>query len=120
MDANSTLPFQEPDCVRHAVLGRNAQAQVDMVGHRMTFHQLDSTLTTQFAQDRANLSPQPSIEDFSAVLGYDHYMVLALPPHMGQALPVVHRLLLPAPRGLPGRGSLCHVLKNAPRIARSS
>ena len=79
MDANSTLPFQEPDCVRHAVCGRNAQAQVDMIGHRMTFHQLDSTLTTQLAQDRPNLSPQPSLEDYSAVCRYDHYMVLALP-----------------------------------------
>ena len=108
MDANRTLPLQKPDRVRHAVLGRNAQAQVDMIGHRMTFHQLDSTLTTQLAQDRADLPPQPSVEDFSAVLGYDHYIILAFPPHMGQALPVVHRLLFPAHRGLPGRGSLCH------------
>jgi len=44
MDSNSTLPLQKPDCVRHAVLRRNAQAQVDMIGHRVTFHQLDPSL----------------------------------------------------------------------------
>jgi hypothetical protein len=32
---------------------------------------------------------------------YDHDVVLAFPPHMGQALPFVHRLPLPVPRGLP-------------------
>jgi hypothetical protein len=32
---------------------------------------------------------------------YDHLLVLALPPDMRQALPFVHRLLLPALRGLP-------------------
>jgi hypothetical protein len=44
----------------------------------------------------------------AAALGYNRHTVLALLPHMGRALPVVHRLLLPAPRGLPGRRSLCH------------
>jgi hypothetical protein len=54
---------------------------------------------------------QPSVEDFSAVLRYDHRVVLALPPHMGQSLPLVHKLFLPAPSGLPGRRSLCHFLE---------
>ncbi len=47
------------------------------------------------------VSPEvrPAVEDIPSVPGYDHYVVLALPPHMGQALPVVHRLLLP-PHGI--------------------
>jgi hypothetical protein len=57
MDPNSTLAFQKPDRVRHAVLGRNARAQMDMVGHRVTFHQLDPSLTTQLAHDWADLPP---------------------------------------------------------------
>jgi hypothetical protein len=53
MDSNRTLPVQEPNRVRHAVLGRKAQEQVRMVGHRVTFHQPDPSLTTQLAQNRA-------------------------------------------------------------------
>jgi hypothetical protein len=89
----------------HAVLGWDAQAQVDVVGHRMPFEQFDSSLGAQLPKDWADLMPQPSVEDFPAVLRYDHYVVLALPPHMGQALPFVPKLLLPAPRGLPGKRS---------------
>ena len=32
-----------------------------------------------------SLEVHPSLEDFPAILRYDHYVVLALPPHMGQA-----------------------------------
>jgi SAM-dependent methyltransferase len=65
-------------------------------------------LSAQVPKDWADLMPQPSVEDFPAVLRYDHHVVLALPPHMGLVLPFVHKLLLHAPRGLPGRRSLCH------------
>jgi hypothetical protein len=61
---------------------RKAQAQVHMVGHRVDFHQLDPSLTTHLAQDRANLPPQSSAQDFQAVPRYDHHMVLALSLHM--------------------------------------
>src|SRR5579863_8423552 len=113
VDPNSALTLQKPDRVRHAVLRRNAQAQVDMVGPRVPFQQLDSSLTAQIPKDRPDLMPQSSVEDFPPVLRYNHNVVLALPPHMGQALPFVHRLLLPAPRGLPGRRSLRFCLDNA-------
>jgi hypothetical protein len=68
MDPNGTLAFQESDCMSHAVLGRDAQAQVDMVRHRMPFQQLDSSLSAQIPKDWADLMPQPSVEDFPAVL----------------------------------------------------
>src|SRR6185312_14070659 len=37
---------------------------------------------------------KPSVEDLPAILRYDHDVVLAVPPHMGQVLPLVHRLVL--------------------------
>src|SRR3954463_15454710 len=94
VDPNRALALQKPDRMGHAVLGRDAQAQVDMVGHRVPFHQLDTSLTAQLPQDHADLPPQASVEDFPAVFGYDHHVVLAVPPHMGQVLPLVHRLSL--------------------------
>jgi hypothetical protein len=120
MDPNRALPLQEANRVRHAGLGRDAPAPMDGVGHLVPFHQFDPPLTAQVPQDRADRSPQPSVDDFSAVLGHDHDVGLALPPHMGPALPWVQRLLVPAPRGLPGRRSLGRFVENARRIARSS
>src|SRR5512142_3074916 len=70
------------------------QAQVDVVGHRMPFHQVDASLTAQLPQDHADLPPQPPVEDLPAVFRYDHDVVLAVPPHMGQVTPLVHRLAL--------------------------
>jgi hypothetical protein len=87
MDPNRAFPFQKPSGICHAVLGRDAQAQVHMVGHRVLFHQLHSTLTAQFASDYSNLPSQPSAEDFLPVLRYNCQVVLAIRPHMGQALP---------------------------------
>src|SRR5512133_2366558 len=89
---HGTLALQEADRMGHAVLGRDAQAQVDVVGHRMPLHQLDPSLTAQLPQDHADLAPQPSVEDATPILRYDHDVVLAVPPHMGQVLPLVHRL----------------------------
>jgi hypothetical protein len=120
MDPHGALPFQEAEDKRHALLRWNAQAHVNVVGHRMPFQHLNATLTTQIPQDGSDLPPQPSVEDFPAVFRYDHDVVLTVPTHMGQALPLVHRLLLPAPRGLPGRKSLCLFPAIARRIARSS
>ncbi len=86
----------------HAVLGRDAQAQVDVLGHRVPFPQVDASLTAQLPQDHADLTPPPSVEDLPAVLRYDHDVVLAVPPHMGQILPLVHRLALQPEGAFPG------------------
>src|SRR5512142_2524610 len=96
MDTDGALALQGADRVRHAVLGRDAQAQVDVVGQRMPLHQLDPSLTAQLPQDHPDRTPKPPVEDLPAVFRYDHDVVLAVPPHMGQVLPLVHRLpLLP-------------------------
>src|SRR3954451_16507349 len=102
MDTDGALALQEADRVRHAVLGRDAQAQVDVVRHRMPLHQLDPSLTAQLSQDHPDLTPKPSVEDLPAVLRYDHDVVLAVPPHMGQVLPLVHRLALQPVGAFPG------------------
>lgn len=37
------------------------------------------------------------------MLRYNHNLVFALPPHMGQASPSTHGLFLPAPTGFSGK-----------------
>ncbi len=96
VDAHGTLALEEADSVDHAVLGRDAQAQGEVIGHGTPLHQLDAPLPAQVPQDGTALPP-PSVEDFAAMLGYDHDVLLAVPAHRGQALPFVHGLLLAAP-----------------------
>src|SRR5512135_3110744 len=102
VDPHDTLALQEADRMGHAGLGRDAQAQVDVVGHRMPFHQVDPSLTAQLPQDHADLPPQPPVEDLPAIFRYDHDVVIAVPPHMGKVTPLVHRLALQPVGGLPG------------------
>jgi hypothetical protein len=54
----------------HKASGRNAQ--VDVVGHRMPFHQLNSSRSASIPQDRADLPAQPSGEYFPAVFLSNH------------------------------------------------
>ncbi len=117
VDANCTLAFQKPNRVSHAVLGRDAQAHVDMVGQTMPFQQLDSSLATKLSKNRPNLPLQTSVKHATPKLWYDHHVVLTFPPHVGKALPVVHRSFLPAPTGLPGRTTYAGWQAHAPRIA---
>src|SRR5512135_1824252 len=85
MDTDGALALQEADRVRHAVLGRDAQAQVDVVGQRMPLHQLDPSLTAQLPQDHPDLTPKPPVEDLPAVFRYDHDVVLAAAHGTGSA-----------------------------------
>jgi hypothetical protein len=117
VDSHGTLPFQEAYRVRHTVFGRNAEAHVDVIRHAVPVQQLHPSLTTQLPQNHANLFPQIPIEHFSPKPWYDYHMVLSLPPHVGQALPFVHRPLLPAPTGLPGRRAYAEWKPIARRIA---
>jgi hypothetical protein len=41
---------------------------VDVVGHRRPFPQTDPPLPTKLPQDASDRTPQPSVEDFPAVL----------------------------------------------------
>src|SRR5262249_209724 len=94
VDPNRTLALQATDRNGHAGLGRDATAPVDVVGHRRPFQQTDPSLPTQLPQDASDRTPQPSGEDFATVLGYDHHVVLAVPPDRGQVRPLMQRLSL--------------------------
>lgn len=50
MDLNGSLALQEPDGIHPVLLGRNAQTQVDVVGHRMTFQQFNVPLTARLSK----------------------------------------------------------------------
>src|SRR5499433_1978673 len=117
MNPHGTFPFQTPQRVGDAVLGRDTQTQMDMIGHAVSFHQLYAALAAQVSQDPTNLPPQFPVEDTLAVLWDDDDVILAFPPDMGQTLPVVHRVLLPVPAGLPGRRTYVSVVLLARRIA---
>lgn len=101
MNADRPLPFPRADRLGHTLPGPDAQAEADAVGHRMPFHQVDPALSTQVPKDPVGLPTQPSVGDIPTGLGWDHCAAVAIPPDMGQDLPFVHGLLLPAPRGLP-------------------
>ncbi len=90
VDADRTLPFQETDRVRDAVLRRDAQTQVDVVRLVISLDQLYSSLLTQLSQDSPHAPAQPSIQHLPPILRDDHNVVLAFPSHMRQAFPFVH------------------------------
>ncbi len=51
-----TLPLNESDRIRHTELRRYAQANMNMVAHRMPFERLYAFLTTQVSYDAAYFS----------------------------------------------------------------
>jgi len=105
MDSDRTLPLQKPDHHRNAAGRRCAQTKVDMVYHRLPLDQFHPLLPAQILQDRSDPAPCPPIENLVTVLRYENYMILAIPSHVGHALPILHSLSF-APRDLPKRESL--------------
>ncbi len=51
MDPDGGFPLQKAHGVGNAELGRDAQAQMHVVGHGMALHQLNPFLVAQLAQD---------------------------------------------------------------------
>src|SRR5690606_24292260 len=72
MDTNRALSLQVSQRHRHAVLWGNTQHHVDMVRHRVAFHQFNLLLPAQLPQDFSYLLSPLAVEDFSTVLWYDH------------------------------------------------
>src|SRR6516162_7105273 len=101
MHSHCAFPFQKSDRVGNAVLRRDSQAQVDMIGHPMPLQQLDSFLLAQVPQDPTDACTQLAVQDLSPVLRDEHHMVLAVPPNMCQTLKVVHTLFLQPNRAFP-------------------
>ena len=69
-------------------------------------------LSAQFPENLADLPARPSEELLLAILWQDHYVILALPLHVGLALPIfIHDGPPFALRGLPQGGP--SIAKNA-------
>jgi hypothetical protein len=55
MDAYRAFTFQKTDQLGNAVLRRNTQAQVDVVGHRMPIKQIHALLLAQIPHYLTNV-----------------------------------------------------------------
>jgi hypothetical protein len=88
VDSHRRLPFQPPYRVRHAEFRWDAQTHVDMVGHRVPFHQLHSKLPTEIFQYSSDLFSQHSVYCLLTILRYDDDVVSAIPSYMELALPL--------------------------------
>jgi len=95
VDLDGRLPFQKADRVGHAELRRDTQTQVDVVRHRMSLHNLHTLLLTQISKDPSDLLPQIPVDCAPPILPDKHNVILAVPFHVGLALPISHDDLLP-------------------------
>jgi hypothetical protein len=83
------------ECGRsHAVLRRNAQAQVDVARHRVALHDLDPLLPTQLPRDPSDLFRKRPLDHPATIFPSKHNVVLAVPFYMGLTLPISHGDLL--------------------------
>ena len=103
MDSNGALSLQISNRMGYAVFWWDTEQHVHMIGHRLAFQKVDSTLLTQFPKYLAYSLPYLAVEHFLAVLRNDHHMILAFPLHMCLTLRILQwRSSLPfwgLPRG---------------------
>jgi hypothetical protein len=90
MHADGRFPFQPPYRIRHTVLGRNAQAQMHLVGPSMPLDPFDTHLLAAFPQDLADVLTERTKDCFLPIFRYDDDVVSAIPPDMALVLPFAH------------------------------
>jgi hypothetical protein len=93
---DGALPLDEPEDLRHRILRRDGQQQVDMVEVEMALLHDTLALPREFAQHRAEVFAELAVSCLPPVLGNPYDMGLALPLGVGYALGVVHESLLGA------------------------
>jgi hypothetical protein len=93
------------------------QTQLDMIRPTGPFPQLHAAWAAPLPQNRTELPLQLPLAHPFPVLGDEDHVRLAFPADMGQTLPVVHKVLLPAPADLPGRRTYVSRHALARRIA---
>src|SRR6202040_3472662 len=98
MNAHRTLALQISHRHRDAVLGRDAQQQVDVIRQGVAFQKFDPLLPTKLPKNSSNFSASASKKLPLSVFWQNHNVVLAVPPHMGLATPIFH-LDPPRPSG---------------------
>jgi hypothetical protein len=95
VDPDPRFAFQKAYRVRHAILRTNAQTQMNVIGHCMTFHDLHPLSLTQLSQNPPDLLSQTPVYRAPTILWHEHTMILAVLFHMRLALPISHGDLLP-------------------------
>ena len=103
-----TLPFQESYRVCNAIFWRDAQTQMHMVIHRMTFQQPYALLLTQVLQNLAYCCSEFPKYYLLPIFRYKYYVILALPSYMRQTFKAFHLLFLLPIRAFPWGKSLPH------------
>lgn len=93
-DRDRALALDESDYVRYRILGRNTQAYMHMVGHQISLHNLALLLLGQIMKNLSKALPYRPENRLLATLRNEDYVILAVPPCVGEALVRSHRLLL--------------------------
>jgi len=79
MDADSAFPFEESHDMGDAVFGRDGEEEMNVVGAGISFEHFGFLLLAKLSNDFANLDTHSSVQDFFAVLWYNHDVVLTVP-----------------------------------------
>lgn len=91
---NRALALEKTNHVRYSILGRNAQADVYMIRHQVPFHNLALLLLGQLMENLSKMFPYHPKNRLLPELRNEDYVILAVPPCVGEALVRSHRLLL--------------------------
>ena len=83
---NGALALQEPEPLRHGILGRNGDTHMDLLGHDMARDDLTLFLAGQCVEDRAQRLPDLPLQLLPPSLGNKDDVILAIPSGMRQAL----------------------------------
>ena len=81
-NGNRALALQEADDAGHGMLGWDGYADVDVVGHDMAFHDGTLLLFCQGVKYLSEMFSDLPPQYFSAILGYEDDMILAVPTRM--------------------------------------
>src|SRR5256714_12586216 len=94
-NGDRAFAFQKPDHGGHSMLWGDLDADMHMIRHQVAFQDAAFLLPRQFMEDRPQSFPNGAVQGLPTPLGHKHYVILAIPPGMRQALiGVRHRVLL--------------------------
>jgi len=119
MNPDRRLPLQEFYRIGNAVLLRNAQAHMHVIRQGMAFDQFDAILATQISENLSDVFPKSAKNGLPSVLWDEYQMVLAIPSHMGLALPFSHLGLLSIERDGSLKGDLDQIARRNGRAFSS-
>jgi len=80
------LPLQAAHDARDAVLRRDRQQHVHVVGHQVPLDYLDPLVLAQLPEDLPYVAPDLVVDHFAPILRREHDVVLAHPLRVGKAV----------------------------------